>query len=34
MEPAFQFGNFFYDEFENFLYIVMMYVLFSFWRDE
>jgi hypothetical protein len=34
MEPAFQIGDFLYDEFENILYIVMAYLLMSFWLDE
>ena len=34
MEPAFQIGDFLYDELENILYIVMAYLLMSFWLDE
>jgi len=34
MEPAFAIGDLIFDELENVFYIVMMYLLFSFWRNE
>jgi hypothetical protein len=34
MEPAFKIGDFIFDELENVLYIVLMYLLIYFSRDE